>query len=121
MPTQTRTVLPLAQHNNLAVTSAGFDVPAGLLAMVLRMTGTGFSNASLACDVDIEESYDAGVTWSAIGGFTSIGGISVRTGTAFQPTARVDFSRQQRDAALVRAKLTTVGSWVYGFALDLET
>lgn len=121
MPTQTRTVLPLAQHNNLNVTSASFDVPAGLLAMSLRMTGTGFNSSALTADLNIEESYDNGVTWSPIGGFTSVGGISTKTGLAFAPSCRVDFSRQQRDAAKVRAKLATSGSWVYGFDLDTET
>jgi hypothetical protein len=125
LPTNTKTVLPTAAHNNLNTTSAPIDVPANLLAFTLRMVSTQFTNPSLICNVQVDQSFDGGATWQNVDGFEAVGGFVTKNGPnlgqPLQPQVRVDLSREQRDAALMRATLQTQGSWVYGFALDLET
>jgi hypothetical protein len=120
MATTTRTVLPTVSHSNLNVTSASLDVPANLLAFVIRMISTEFTDPALTCALQIDQSFDSGATWANVAGFEARGGFG-RGGLPLQPQLRVDLSREQRDAALLRARWTSQGTWVYGLALDQET
>lgn len=125
MATTTRTVLPTASHANLTVTSPTLDIPANLLGITLRMVSAAFTDPSLSCVLVIEQSFDGGTTWQAIGGFEAVGGFVTRPGPNFgqplQPATHADFSKEQRDAALIRARWASQGTWVYGLALDQET
>lgn len=120
MATQTIVVLPVANYTTQTITSPSMDVPANLLAMTLRMVSTAYTSPAFTCDVQVDESYDNGVTWGNVVGFTSSGGLD-KAGNPRQPSLRLDFSKEQRAAAIVRARLVAVGAWRYGFAMDLLT
>jgi hypothetical protein len=125
MPTTTRTILPVASHTDLTVTSPSIDVPANLLGITLRMVSTEFTDPSLTCALQLDQSFDGGATWRNVEGQEAVGGFVARNGPDFgkplQPAFHVDFSQEQRDAALVRARWTSQGTWVYGLVLDQET
>jgi hypothetical protein len=126
MPTKTVTVLPTASHASLVQTSPSLDVPANLLGFVIRMISTEFTDPSLTCALQVDESYDNGQSWQNIAGMEAVGGFysrpsDPRFGQPLQPSLNVDLSQQQRDAALLRARWTSQGTWVYGLALDQLT
>lgn len=121
MATQTKTILPVALRTDFSITSPTVDVPADLLSATIRMISTDFTDPADTCALSINESFDNGATWRFVTGWPPTPGGIDRFGNPRLPGIRVNFTNEQRAAAKFQVVLLTVGTWTYGFALDLET
>jgi hypothetical protein len=121
VPTTTKTVLPVARYTDLTRISPAFDIPERLLSAKLRMVSTEFSDPSLSCTLRVSQSMDGGATYTELASVEAVGGIDIKTGQPRQPSLAPDFTREQRDAALMKAEIQAQGSWRYGIDADLTT
>lgn len=118
MPTETRTILPLAQRSNFVQTSAPVAVPANLLAATFRMDSTEFLTPDLTCRFALEESFDGGANFQFTASQADFHGGQLKNGQPVLPFMRVTFSD---GATHIRGTITTVGTWRWALLVDLET
>jgi hypothetical protein len=117
MPTQTKTILPLALRTDFVQTSPAVDVPVGLLAARFRMESTEFLTPDLTCQFQMEETNN-GTDWRFVAGQAPFLGGQLKNGQPVLPSMRVTFND---GATQIRGTVTTQGSWRWALVVDLET